>query len=40
MMKMNRNILVAINFENKKDVVMGYMNINVLKYGSHDLTDT
>ena len=32
-------IMDQINFENKKGVIMGDMNIDMLKYGSHDLTD-
>ena len=33
-------VMDQINFENKKGVIMGDMNIDMLKYGSHDLTDT
>jgi len=33
-------VMDKINIENTKGVIMGHMNINMLKYGSHHLTDT
>ena len=33
-------VMDQINNENKKSVIMGDMNIDMIKYGSHDRTDS